>query len=113
MVRNVSANMLEFMGYHVVQTEDGRGAIDHYQKSFEKGKPFEIIILDLTIPGGMGGQESVGEILKINPKAKVIVASGYSNDPILAEYRKYGFQAAIVKPFEMKELNAAIKQVLI
>lgn len=112
MVRHTSANMLEFIGYQVVHAEDGQEAINLYKAGWEAGQPFDIIIMDLTIPGGMGGQEAVGEILKINPKAKVIVSSGYSNDPILAEYTKYGFKAAIVKPFAMKDLSSVIEQVL-
>jgi CheY-like chemotaxis protein len=105
--------MLEFMGYRVVHAEDGQQAIDLYKVALEAGHPPDIIIMDLTIPGGMGGQEAVGEILKINPKAKVIVSSGYSNDPILADYKKYGFRAAVVKPFEMKDLSSVIEQVLL
>lgn len=112
MVRHVSGNMLEFMGYQVVHAVDGREAIELYRAGYEAGKPIDIVIMDLTIPGGMGGQEAVGEILDIDPKAKVIVSSGYSNDPILADYKKYGFRAAVVKPFDMKDLNAVIKQVL-
>ena len=82
------------------------------------GKPeivcgaIDIIIMDLTIPGGMGGKEAVQEILKINPKAKVVVASGYSNDPVMAHYQEYGFKASIAKPFRMAELSKIINTVL-
>jgi DNA-binding NarL/FixJ family response regulator len=68
--------------------------------------------MDLTIPGGMGGKEAVLEILKIDPEAKVVVASGYSNDPIMAGYRDYGFCAAMVKPFKLQEFQAIISKVL-
>ncbi len=112
MVRQVSGNMLMFMGYRVIQAQDGQEAIDLYKKSCTSREPIDIIIMDLTIPGGMGGQEAVKEILKINPEAKVIVSSGYSTDPILAEYRKYGFKGAIVKPFDLQGMRSVIEKVL-
>ncbi|RLB70186.1 MAG: hybrid sensor histidine kinase/response regulator, partial [Deltaproteobacteria bacterium] len=74
--------------------------------------PIDLIIMDLTIPGGMGGKDAVQEILKINPDAKVIVASGYANDPVMAHYLKYGFKASIIKPFQLAELNKVINEVL-
>ncbi len=110
MVRRVSGNMLEFMGHQVAHAEDGHQAIELYRNAFEAGRPFDVVIMDLTIPGGMGGQEAVQELHGIDPDARVIVSSGYSNDPILADYRKYGFEAAIVKPFDMKELSSVIRQ---
>jgi PAS domain S-box-containing protein len=110
MVRRVSGNMLKFMGYQVGHAEDGLQAINLYRTDYEAGQPFDVVIMDLTIPGGMGGQEAVQELHRIDPDAKVIVSSGYSNDPILAEYEKYGFEAAIVKPFDMKELSSVIRQ---
>ncbi|MCW5212002.1 response regulator, partial [Desulfobulbus sp. TB] len=66
------------------------------------------VILDLTIPGGMGGKETAQKILQLDPEAKLIVASGYSNDPVMAEYSEYGFRAAVAKPFTLNELRKAI-----
>ena len=68
--------------------------------------------MDLTIPGGMGGKDAVKEILAINPEAKILVSSGYSNDPIIANYKDYGFCGAIVKPYQMQELNKILQKVL-
>ena len=68
--------------------------------------------MDLTIPGGIGGKDAIEEILKINPEAKAVVSSGYSNDPVMADYQKYGFKAAIGKPFSLAELNETINSVL-
>jgi DNA-binding NtrC family response regulator len=68
--------------------------------------------MDLTIPGGMGGEEAVQEIHTIDPAAKVIVSSGYSNDPIMANYQDYGFVAALVKPFQLQDLRATVRRVL-
>ena len=111
-VREVPGNMLEFMGYDVAFATEGQEALDLYRISMESGDPYAIVIMDLTVPGGMGGQETVGEILKINPLARVIVSSGYSNDPVLANYTDYGFKAVIVKPFQMNELSSAINKAL-
>jgi DNA-binding NtrC family response regulator len=66
--------------------------------------------MDLTIPGGMGGQKAVQEMLRFDPQAKVIVSSGYSNDPILANFKEYGFCSAIVKPYQLLELSRVISQ---
>ena len=68
--------------------------------------------MDLTIPGGMGGREAIKEILAFDPEAKVLVSSGYSNDPIMADYRKYGFAGAVVKPYLLNELRKVLDQVL-
>jgi DNA-binding NarL/FixJ family response regulator len=76
------------------------------------GKPFKLAIMDLTIPGGMGGKEAVQEVLKIDPNAKVIVSSGYSTGSIMANYKDYGFDAAIAKPYSTQELSEVISQLL-
>ena len=71
-----------------------------------------IVIMDLTIPGGMGGKEAVNKLLAIDPKAKVIVSSGYSTDPVMANYSEYGFKGRLVKPFQMETLKPEICRVL-
>ncbi|MFW5906255.1 MAG: response regulator, partial [Desulfobia sp.] len=78
----------------------------------EAGRSVDLIIMDLTIPGGMGGREAVQEILAFDPGAKVIVSSGYSNDPVMSNYRGYGFKAVIFKPYKLQELRKVIDQVL-
>jgi CheY-like chemotaxis protein len=69
--------------------------------------------MDLTVPGGMGGQEAMQKILAIDPKIRAIVSSGYSNDPVMADYRKYGFMAAVTKPFLLEDLRHAIEDVMV
>ncbi|MDH3348878.1 MAG: PAS domain S-box protein, partial [Desulfobulbaceae bacterium] len=110
-VRDVAAMMLSYCGYEVVKVSDGREAVDRYKKNGDGGS-IDLIIMDITIPGGMGGKEAIKEIININPNAKVIVASGYSNDPIMADYRKYGFRAAVAKPFTLEQLSIAVNRVL-
>ncbi len=113
MVQNITKAMLTHLGYDYQLAVDGKEAVALYEKDFSSGNQADIIIMDLTIPGGMGGEDAVKEILAINPAARVLVSSGYSTDPIMANYRKYGFCGAIVKPYQMKELNASIQEVLL
>jgi CheY-like chemotaxis protein len=76
------------------------------------GVAFDIVILDLTVPGGMGGSEAINKILQIDPDAKVIVSSGYSNDPVMANYKEHGFSGIITKPFLLKNLKDTIRSIL-
>ncbi len=110
-VRTVIQRMLAKLGHEVVSAVDGEEALVLYKEAMKSDRPFEITIMDLTIPGGMGGKEAVKEILKIDPHAKVIVSSGYSNDPIMANFKDYGFCAAIVKPYQLQDLSQAMSQV--
>ncbi|MEN8258102.1 MAG: PAS domain S-box protein [Thermodesulfobacteriota bacterium] len=112
MVRKVMQGMLVSFGYEVLQAKDGEEAVALFKEARESGRPLDLIVMDLTIPGGMGGQEAVQEIHKIDSAAKVIVASGYSNDPIMANCQDYGFLAAIIKPFKVQDLQAVIRRVL-
>lgn len=108
MIRELVRNLLDSFGYEPLLARDGEEAIRLYLAAQAEETPIVAVIMDLTIPGGMGGKEAVREIHKIDPAAKVIVASGYSNDPIMANYRDYGFCAAIVKPFNLQEFREAI-----
>jgi CheY-like chemotaxis protein len=112
MVQNVAKAMLVKLGHEVVLAKDGTEAINMYNEAMDFDEPIQLVIMDLTIPGGMGGREAVLEIHKVNPEAKVIVSSGYSNDPIMANFREYGFCAAIVKPFQIQDLSRVLSQVL-
>jgi PAS domain S-box-containing protein len=111
-VRNITRAMLEQMGHEVVLAGNSEAALRLYEKAVADGSPMDLVIMDLTVPGGMGGREAVQEILSINPKAKVVVASGYSNDPVMANFKKYGFRAAIAKPFQFTELGRVISQLV-
>jgi len=111
-VRNITRSQLSVLGHDVVLVEDGEQAINRYQKSQESNMPVDLVILDLTIPGGMGGEEAAAKILQIDPKAKIIVASGYSNDPVMANYREYGFASSLTKPFDLDGLRKSIESAL-
>jgi len=79
----------------------------------ESGKPFDAIIMDLTIPGGMGGKEAIVKLLTLDPEVRAIVASGYADDLIMAESNKYGFCGVLVKPYEIYELDEILQRVII
>ncbi|MGV8056958.1 MAG: ATP-binding protein [Smithellaceae bacterium] len=109
MIRELMTAMLQNMGYEVAQAQDGREAIDLYAKAMQAGKPHDLVIMDLTIPGGMGGKETITELMAINRDIKAVVSSGYSNDPIMADYKKYGFCGVLKKPFTINELKTILR----
>jgi two-component system cell cycle sensor histidine kinase/response regulator CckA len=104
-IRIVAAEILKFIGYEVESAADGAEAIEMFKQARDSGKVFSVVIMDLTVPEGMGGREAVKIIREIDPGAKVIVSSGYSNDPIMADYKSYGFSGIIAKPYKVQELK--------
>ena len=106
------ANILEFYGSTVEMARDGSEALAKYKAAMEKGKPFDVVVMDLTIPGGMGGRETIEKLLEIDPDARAIVSSGYSEDSVLAQYKLYGFAGAISKPYNHKQLMEAVSKVI-
>jgi PAS domain S-box-containing protein len=111
-VREVAQGMLETLGYSVTQAKDGTEAIAIYQGAMTSGKPFDSVLMDLTIPGGIGGQEAVKRLQEIDPNVRAIVCSGYSDDMIMANYNNFGFCAVIPKPYSLKQLSSTISDVL-
>jgi two-component system, cell cycle sensor histidine kinase and response regulator CckA len=111
-VGDIAKQMLVYLGYDVVLVKDGREAVSLYKSQLSCGERFDVVIMDLTIPGGMGGKEAVGKILTIDPDAKVVVSSGYSNDPIMVRCKEYGFSAAIAKPFDLQSLKGIVEALL-
>jgi PAS domain S-box-containing protein len=111
-VRDVARGMLETLGYTVSLAKDGAEAIECYKAAMVDGAPFDSVLMDLTIPGGMGGMEAVKRMLEIDSKVKAIVCSGYSNDTIMANYNSFGFRAVVPKPYSLKQLGGAISEVL-
>ncbi|MGD0781034.1 MAG: PAS domain S-box protein [Dehalococcoidales bacterium] len=111
-IRKMLNNMLSLAGYTVELSADGAEALKKYQQAKKAGDPFNAVIMDLTIPGGMGGKEAVQKLLEIDPQAKVIVSSGYATDPIMSEFKKYGFKAVIAKPYSVKQLQETLSGLL-
>ena len=104
--------MLEKLGYEVELAINGGEAIELYKKSLNGSGNFDLLIMDLTIPGGLGGLGAFKEILKLNPKVKAIVSSGYSNDPVLAHFSDYGFAGVLVKPYTIEGLSKTLASIL-
>jgi two-component system, cell cycle sensor histidine kinase and response regulator CckA len=112
LIRDVVSSMLEYLGYEVELSSDGQEAVAKYRESMQGHKRFDAIIMDLTIPGGKGGQEIIRDLLELDPEVKAIVSSGYSTDPAMSNYTEYGFKGAVKKPFKIEELDCAVDAVL-
>ena len=104
--------MLTRNGYLVETADEGSQAVRMYKQAMEAGAPFDIVIMDLTVPGGMGGKEAVKNILKLDPKAKCMVSSGYANDPVMANYAQYGFCGIVAKPYTKSSLLEVLSRIL-
>ena len=112
MVRNFVLKALKSFGNDVDEASNGTEAIEKYKKAMKSGKPFDVVIMDLTIPGGMGGQVAIKKLLEIDPDAKAVVSSGYANDPVISNFEAYGFKGFISKPYKLDELNKVLTEVL-
>ena len=109
LIRDVAARFLKVMGFEAALAEDGSAALDMYRQAKESGQPFDIVIMDLTIPGGMGGKECVQNLLAYDSEAVAIVSSGYSNDPIMSNCEAHGFKGVVKKPFRIEELSDVLR----
>jgi PAS domain S-box-containing protein len=112
-IREIAGAILSYIGYDVAFASDGKEAIDQYIKAKENGEKYDVVIMDLTIPGGMGAEDTIKKLIDIDPEIKAIVSSGYSNAPIISDFYKYGFRGAVTKPFRIEELTKTVKDVLI
>lgn len=111
MLRELIGNMLTYLGYQVKLTRDGLEAIETYREAKETGDPFHAVIMDLTIPGGLGGKDALRKIMEIDPNVNAIVSSGYANDSVMANYRKYGFKGVVIKPYRIHDLSEVLKNI--
>lgn len=112
MLLTLSVDILTSAGYQVAVAPDGQRAVELYEENHRAGEPFDCVILDLVVRGGMGGLAALREIKKIDPAATVIVSSGYSNDPVMANYREHGFSAVLPKPYSSSSLTSMVEEVL-
>jgi CheY-like chemotaxis protein len=112
-VREVAGRMLKHIGYKDIEfAVDGAEVVKLYKTAMESGEPFTVVILDLTVPGGMGGEMTIRELLKIDPGIKAIVSSGYVADPVMARYKEHGFSAVVAKPYTLKHLRKGLQEVI-
>jgi CheY-like chemotaxis protein len=111
-IREVCVELLLDLGYEVESVTDGQSMLDSYWAALRMRTPFDLVIMDLTIPGGMGGKEAMAGLLGIDSKARGIVCSGYSNDPVMVDFELYGFKANCSKPFQFAALSQVVKKVI-
>ena len=104
--------VLEPLGYQVTETLDGLSAIAAYETALREGRPFDLVISDLTMPGGLSGAETIARLREIDPAVRAIVSSGYANDPILSRFADYGFTGMLAKPYELDALVRKAAEVL-
>ena len=107
-ILKMATQMLDIMGFKTETATNGQDAVALYKKALKDGRPFGAVLLDLTIPGGMGGKETVKQLAHIDPEVKAIVSSGYANDPIMADYKSFGFSNIVSKPYNIEKLGGAL-----
>ncbi|MBA3004275.1 MAG: PAS domain S-box protein [Desulfurivibrio sp.] len=112
LIRNVSTAMLTKLGYEPHTASDGEEAITRYLQAQKEGQPFDLVIMDLTVPGGMGGKEAISHLRKLDPQIRAVVSSGYANDPIMANFSEYGFCGVAPKPFSLQDFSKLLQTIL-
>jgi CheY-like chemotaxis protein len=111
-ILDVTQEVLSFLGYDVMFAKDGAEAVDLYKRQKEANTPFDVVILDLSIPEGMGGKEAIQNLREFDPAVKAIVSSGYSNDPVVVDYPEYGFSGKLSKPYKINDMKAILESLL-
>jgi two-component system, cell cycle sensor histidine kinase and response regulator CckA len=112
LIRTVVGRMLESLGHKAALCADGREAVRQYGDALKTGEPYDLVIVDLTVPGGMGGQETLSAIREIDPKATVVVSSGFSEDAVMADYLNAGFSGALPKPYSLHQLKKVVAEAM-
>jgi CheY-like chemotaxis protein len=111
-IRQLGEVLLQRLGFKVVLSADGEEAIALYRAALAGPEPFDLVIMDLTVPGGMGGRDAMLELRRLDPGVKGLVSSGYSSDPVLANFRAHGFSGMVSKPYRLTDLAKAVRAVL-
>ncbi len=112
MLRQLAEQMLKRLGYAVKTVKDGAEAVKVFKKEKDMDRPFDAVILDLTVKGGMGGEQTMGELFKIDPHVKAVLSSGYFNDPVMSDFKAYGFMGVLPKPYSKETLENVLKKML-
>jgi len=109
---DVTNEVLRFLGYDVVFAKDGATALEIYKREKSAGSPFDIVILDLSVSDGMGGKETMENLMAFDPAVKAIISSGYSNDPVVQNYTKHGFAGRLNKPCKINDMKSLLEQLI-
>lgn len=104
-ILDVTFEVLKFLGYDVMFAREGAAAIKLYKKEMAAGVPFDVVIVDLSVPEGMGGKETIGLLKAFDPEVKAVVSTGFSNDPVVLEFASYGFSGKLTKPYKINDLK--------
>ena len=109
-ILDVTLEVLKFLDYEVMFARDGAAALDLYKHEKEAGMPFDLVILDLSVPEGLGGKETIALLKAYDPAVKAIVSSGYSNDPVVLDFMQYGFSGRLSKPYKISDMKEILEQ---
>ena len=112
LIIDLAGELLSSLGYQVALAKDGAEAVTIYRNAKRQGRPFDLVILDLTVPGGMGGKKTLNELLAVDPHVRAIASSGYSDDPVMSDPVRFGFNGVLPKPYDVKQLSRVVHAVL-
>ncbi|MBD3240968.1 MAG: PAS domain S-box protein [Chitinivibrionales bacterium] len=111
-IRRTAAKLLEHIGYETITAARGEEVLDLYRESLDESRPFDVVVLDLSVSGGKGARETISELRQLDPEVRAVVTSGYATDPILNDFRRFGFTAALSKPYTVQTIEQAIAKAL-
>lgn len=109
---DVSREVLKFLGYEADFAKEGGAALRLYKQEKEAGQPFDLVIVDLTIPEGMGGRETIAKLREYDPGVRAVVSSGFANDPVVQDYASFGFSGRLTKPYRINEMKALLEDLI-
>ncbi len=111
-ILDVTLEVLKFLGYDVMFAREGAAAIELYKKEKAAGVPFDVVIIDLSVPEGMGGKETIGLLKAFDPEVKAVVSTGFSSDPVVLDFSSYGFSGKLTKPYKINDLKNILEQLV-
>jgi len=111
-ILDVTKEVFKFLGYDLIFARDGAVAVDIFNKERNKGVPFDLVILDLSVPDGMGGNEAFEKIHAIDSQAKVVISSGYTNDPLMTDFTSFGFAGVLAKPYRISDIKTLLETLI-
>jgi len=111
-ILDVTHEVLKFLGYEAVFAKEGSSAVTIYKQEKDAGRPFDLVILDLSIPEGMSGREAIEQLRRYDPNVRAVVSSGYSNDPVMQNFTAYGFSGRLTKPYRINEIKNILEEMI-